>query len=308
MSNTPKHRAVRADAPRVSSLSNKDLAAALARYAETIDDGRPPNPESKLREAARRLGTPPLCDDRKSVYSAGRAKFAVDYVDRFRFSLRRLCGRAPSRAQVVDWLKGSTQDLQTWVLEQEDGMPEYYQGIVVLDAAAILADSPPDGEDHLYPHNPFELDLERGSTEGSVLADAAEAIKRLVGALGSQIIDPDNDGDVMFARSVLKLIDPQLGLEMNSKQLRTFNLGAASSRAAAKQREEAQAEELKTLRLKAARYDLITENIDFSEDKEVGFYWHNQRGEFAYTLDATGNRPSFEEVIDAALEKRGLLP
>jgi hypothetical protein len=54
--------------------------------------------------------------------------------------------------------------------------------------------------------------------------------------------------------------------------------------------------------LDAARYRFMRQNIDYTEDPEdgSGFYWHNQRGEFSYFISG-GKRPTFEEVIDAAI-------
>jgi hypothetical protein len=52
----------------------------------------------------------------------------------------------------------------------------------------------------------------------------------------------------------------------------------------------------------AARYRFMRENIDYTDDREdgTGYYWHNQRGEFSYVISG-GRKPSFEEVIDAAI-------
>ena len=56
----------------------------------------------------------------------------------------------------------------------------------------------------------------------------------------------------------------------------------------------------------AARYRFMRQNIDYTEypKERDGHYWHNQRGEFYFEIDKHGNFPSFEEVIDAAMEKK----
>ena len=55
----------------------------------------------------------------------------------------------------------------------------------------------------------------------------------------------------------------------------------------------------------AARFRFMRQNIDFTDNGDgTGFYWHNQRGEFAYKYrtDPDGTwRPKFESVIDAAM-------
>jgi hypothetical protein len=58
----------------------------------------------------------------------------------------------------------------------------------------------------------------------------------------------------------------------------------------------------------AERYRLMLENMDYTDNGDgTGFYWHNQRGEFSfeYRKDPDGAfRPTFESVIDAALQAR----
>lgn len=55
------------------------------------------------------------------------------------------CGKRPIDEMVAAWIAGSSEDLQSWCIERG---PAWAQGIVVLDAAALLAETPTDGVEH----------------------------------------------------------------------------------------------------------------------------------------------------------------
>lgn len=62
--------------------------------------------------------------------------------------------------------------------------------------------------------------------------------------------------------------------------------------------------EVEAMRKDAERYRFMRQNIDVNTYKDgSGFYWHNQRGEFNFEL-TNGKRPSFEELIDAAMGEK----
>lgn len=67
---------------------------------------------------------------------------------RFREALTVLCGEAPPEAAVVAWLAPNSEsmELQNWAAEKAR-MP-WAQGLVVIDAARLLADTPAEGAEH----------------------------------------------------------------------------------------------------------------------------------------------------------------
>lgn len=73
------------------------------------------------------------------------------YEERFTDAVTLLCyGKKPSQKAVREWLRKTSDDLQAFA---SDNGPEWAQGIVLLDAAAVLADTPEEGVDHK--ENPY---------------------------------------------------------------------------------------------------------------------------------------------------------
>ena len=66
--------------------------------------------------------------------------------------------------------------------------------------------------------------------------------------------------------------------------------------------------EVMALRKDAERFRLMRENIDVTDNGDgTGHYWHNQRGEFSFEYRRNPDgwfRPTFESVIDAAIQAR----
>ena len=76
------------------------------------------------------------------------------YAERFSAAVALLCqGRKPPDAMVAGWLDSSSGELQEFAA---DNGPAWAQGIVVLDAARLLADSPTEGASHGQRHYPEE--------------------------------------------------------------------------------------------------------------------------------------------------------
>jgi len=73
------------------------------------------------------------------------------FVQRFSDAIALMCGAEPPAEFVDEWLRNVEVNfvarLQEWVLTQ-DGTPWWAQGIVVLDAAYLLAESPEEGGQH----------------------------------------------------------------------------------------------------------------------------------------------------------------
>lgn len=70
------------------------------------------------------------------------------FEQRFTEAVERLVGAKPPQKFVQDWLAGKDANghfqLQAWVLNQK-GTPHWAQGIVLLDAAELLAETPVEG-------------------------------------------------------------------------------------------------------------------------------------------------------------------
>lgn len=80
------------------------------------------------------------------------------YIQRFTDAITLLCGAVPPEDYVELWLtneedKSGTQPLHSWAID--NATLAWAQGIVVLDAAAVLANTPVEGEDH--EDNPYEI-------------------------------------------------------------------------------------------------------------------------------------------------------
>jgi len=77
------------------------------------------------------------------------------FVQRFTDAVAILCGSEPPANFVDEWLcnveVNGVHRLQEWVLNQ-DATPTWSQGIVVLDAAYLLAESPAEGLQHESAH------------------------------------------------------------------------------------------------------------------------------------------------------------
>jgi len=67
------------------------------------------------------------------------------YEQRFTQAVTLLCGRKPEPAMVAAWLDKSSDELQGFAVEHG---PAWAQGIVLLDAAAVMADTPTEGVAH----------------------------------------------------------------------------------------------------------------------------------------------------------------
>lgn len=76
---------------------------------------------------------------------------ATTYAERFTHVVSVLCGAQPPADMVAEWLANTEVNgehrLQSWVLCQA-ATPFWAQGIVVLDAAHVLANEPEEGEGH----------------------------------------------------------------------------------------------------------------------------------------------------------------
>ena len=97
---------------------------------------------------------------KESVYTAPpQRKPLTDehttFVQRFTDAVAILCGSEPPAEFVDEWLRNvdvnGIHRLQEWVLNQ-DATPPWSQGIVVLDAAYLLAESPAEGLQHEAAH------------------------------------------------------------------------------------------------------------------------------------------------------------
>ena len=73
------------------------------------------------------------------------------YAERFTHAVSVLCGAQPPADMVAEWLENidvnGEHRLQSWVLSQA-ATPSWAQGIVVLDAAHVLANDPEEGMEH----------------------------------------------------------------------------------------------------------------------------------------------------------------
>jgi hypothetical protein len=68
------------------------------------------------------------------------------YLQRFGDAVALLCrGRKAHAGMLAGWLDGSDDSLQHFAI---DNGPAWAQGIVILDAAALLADTPGEGVEH----------------------------------------------------------------------------------------------------------------------------------------------------------------
>jgi hypothetical protein len=73
------------------------------------------------------------------------------YAERFTHAVAVLCGAQPPADMVDEWIANidvnGEHRLQGWVLSQA-ATPSWAQGIVVLDAAHVLANNPEEGMEH----------------------------------------------------------------------------------------------------------------------------------------------------------------
>jgi hypothetical protein len=99
----------------------------LDRYMETGDINPQPAPVQPLR----------------GVFTT--------YAERFAHAVAVLCGAQPPADMVAEWIANidvnGEHRLQSWVLSQA-ATPSWAQGIVVLDAAHVLANDPEEGVGH----------------------------------------------------------------------------------------------------------------------------------------------------------------
>ena len=71
---------------------------------------------------------------------------STEFIDRFEQAVTLLChGLVPPRKLVEGWLSKTDESLQDFAA---DNGPAWAQGIVVLDAAALLAETPTEGVNH----------------------------------------------------------------------------------------------------------------------------------------------------------------
>lgn len=70
-----------------------------------------------------------------------RNKFC--YIERFGDAMQLLCnGNRPSNKMLIDWIDSDDETLQEFACNNG---PEWAQGIVLIDAARLLADTPIEG-------------------------------------------------------------------------------------------------------------------------------------------------------------------
>jgi len=75
-------------------------------------------------------------------------QYTTLYVDRLAHALQLLCGSRPHDDLIMSWIHDKENNsLQAWAAKHG---PSWSQGIIVIDAAMLLADNPTEGEDHQY--------------------------------------------------------------------------------------------------------------------------------------------------------------
>ena len=75
------------------------------------------------------------------------------FIKRFEEALAMLCnGCSPPSNYITEWLDGTSDNLQDFCSENAAG---WMQGIVVIDAALLLADNPCEGVNHEYRDAPI---------------------------------------------------------------------------------------------------------------------------------------------------------
>lgn len=87
-----------------------------------------------------------LCDGLKSIHPTDWTQ-PTTYVDRFTHAIALLCGKIPPQEIIEAWLQEGSEDsrLQEFVIEHG---PVWSQGIVLIEAAHLMADQPTEGIDH----------------------------------------------------------------------------------------------------------------------------------------------------------------
>jgi hypothetical protein len=83
--------------------------------------------------------------------TSSQSKATTTYAERFTHAVAILCGAQPPADMVTEWIANTEVNvehrLQGWVLSQA-ATPAWAQGIVVLDAAHVLANDPEEGAGH----------------------------------------------------------------------------------------------------------------------------------------------------------------
>lgn len=69
------------------------------------------------------------------------------FIERFGDSMEVLCGERPTDQKLSDWHSRKNEELQEFACNKT--RLKWAQGICVIDAALLLAESPAEGEGHL---------------------------------------------------------------------------------------------------------------------------------------------------------------
>lgn len=71
------------------------------------------------------------------------------YLQRFHEALSALCIEEPPEEMCQAWLDDSSEELQQFAMQM--GRFGWHQGIALIDAAMLIAESPEEGEPHHLP-------------------------------------------------------------------------------------------------------------------------------------------------------------
>lgn len=85
------------------------------------------------------------------------------YIQRFGDAMELLCRKRPSDDLLKGWLHPEKGDERLQEFAIEHG-PEWAQGIVIIDSARVMADTPEEGETHL----PLDMCEILGHTDSDV--------------------------------------------------------------------------------------------------------------------------------------------
>ena len=75
-------------------------------------------------------------------------RLPTTYLQRFGDAVALLCGgHRPTDEVLLGWLEGPSEELQSFAASHG---PAWSQGIVLIEAAQVMADTPTEGVDHEY--------------------------------------------------------------------------------------------------------------------------------------------------------------